>query len=64
MKTTTNTMKTKSRNQQHYVIFDGTSCFVGSFEDLKSDKDNECYGEFDDIEEAENWCDSENNYVI
>ena len=52
------------KNNLHYVIFDGTSNFVGDINDFVSDQDNICIGTFADLEEACIVCDSANNDIL
>jgi len=46
----------------HYVIFDGTSAFVGSFEDIN--EDDEVLFKSSSLFFANNFCDKENNKII
>ena len=45
------------KNQLHYVIFDGTSHFVGDLDDYLSDKDYQAVGTYSNIDKAQNVCD-------
>jgi len=58
-------MKTKN----HIVIFDGTSAYVISAEDLaqeieQNDNDVEVLGKFAEFDEASDFCDKQNDTII
>jgi len=51
-----------SSSDLHYVVFDGTSSFVCSFEDI--DEECEVLAKFSDINLANRFCDRENEKII
>ena len=51
------------KNTLHYVIFDGTSHYVGDLNDYVSDNDNVTIATYKNIDDANKLCDTLNRQI-